>query len=267
METLINGIVFLGGAGLLFGLGLSYVARKFATPLNPIEESLIKILPGANCGACGFPGCGAYAESLAVGQSEPGRCPVISPEVNKDISKILGKEIFETGRKTAVIFCGGGLNCKDKFSYDGIYDCAIASNYFGGEKECEWGCLAFGTCSKVCAFGAITWEKGKVPVIDIDKCTACGLCVKACPKKIIHLQKCQFNFHIMCSSRDKGARVRQICKPGCIGCGICVKICPKNDIMMENNLASMKYNVCDNCGFCEQKCPTKSIVKNKKFES
>lgn len=259
--TFINSILFLGGAGFLFGAGLGYVAKKFATPINPTEEAIIKILPGANCGACGYPGCASYAEALAADLAPPGKCSVVSPEVNKEITRLVGKELVDSSRKTAVVFCAGGENCKDKFIYEGIASCSVAAGFFGGSKECGYGCLTLGDCYRSCLFGAISWQEGKVPEVDLEKCTACGVCIKVCPKKIIHLEECRFNYHIFCSSFDKGVRVRQICTHGCIGCGVCVKVCPKNDIILENNLAKMKYENCDNCGLCEQKCPTKSIVR------
>lgn len=262
MDTFLNSVIFLSGAGMLIGAGLSYAAQKFAVHLNPVEEEIIKLLPGANCGACGIPGgCAGYAEALASGRAAVGKCPVLEPETNKRIAGLLGREVVEKERTTAVIFCGGGENCKDKFVYEGIEDCSVAAGYFGGGKECDWGCLGLGTCAKVCPFGAIRWSRGAVPVIDEEKCASCGICVTACPKKLIHIIPCRFRYHVRCASWDKGARVRQICLPGCIGCNICVKICPKNDIILENNLAKMKYVACDNCGLCEQKCPTKTIKK------
>ncbi|PKN00794.1 MAG: hypothetical protein CVU77_08535 [Elusimicrobia bacterium HGW-Elusimicrobia-1] len=263
MNNIVGGLIFLSGIGFLMGFGLAYAAKKFAVAVNPVEEEIIKLLPGANCGACGFAGCSGYAEALAAGLAETGKCPVADADTNKKISAALGKEHSDTSRRTAVIFCGGGPKCSDKFKYDGIEDCAVASGAFGGPKSCGYGCVCLGNCARICPFGAISYEKGGVPVIDEAKCTSCGLCVATCPKKIIHLVECKYRYHILCSSRDKGAVVRRICAPGCIGCGICVKQCPQNDIILSDNLASMKYDACDNCGICEAKCPTKSIIRAK----
>jgi len=258
----IPAIVFLGGAGFLLGFILAFAAEKFSVKTNPLEEKLLSLLPGANCGACGYPGCSGYAESMASGKAEPGKCPVLSSqEAINEIFRLMGKEPVVSNRKTAVIFCGGGNDCRDNFEYKGIESCAVASRYYGGPKSCEYGCIGLGDCARVCPFGAITYKKGEVPLIDEEKCTACGLCVEACPKKIIHLVECKYRYHIRCSSLDKGARVRQICPPGCIGCGICVKSCPQNDIILENNLARMKYDRCDNCGICMEKCPTRTIAR------
>ncbi|MBN1622636.1 MAG: RnfABCDGE type electron transport complex subunit B [Endomicrobiales bacterium] len=265
MDSIIfNSILFLGGVGLLFGIGLGIAAKKFAVKLNPKEEEIIGLLPGVNCGACGYPGCSGYAAALINGEAEPGKCTVASKEVNSEIARILGKEVAETDRKVAIILCNGGSNCKDKMDYQGIKDCNIAAAVFGGSKECSSGCLGLGSCAKACPFGAIIQEKpGDVPKIDWNKCTGCGICVSVCPKKIINLVPCKFKFHILCQSNDKGAIVRKICSVGCIGCGLCVKVCPEKDIVLENNLARMKYDNCNNCGLCFAKCPTKSIKEIK----
>ncbi|MDI6757670.1 MAG: RnfABCDGE type electron transport complex subunit B [Endomicrobiia bacterium] len=267
MSDIVGGLVFLSGIGFLMGFGLAFAAKKFAVSVNPVEEEIIKLLPGANCGACGYAGCAGYAEALIAGLVEAGKCPVADPETNKKISAALGKELTQNARRTAIIFCGGGSKCRDKYEYDGIEDCAVSDGIFGGPKSCEYGCVGLGNCARICPFGAIDYVKGEVPVIAEAKCTSCGLCVAACPKKIIHLVECKYRYHIQCSSTDKGARVRQICPPGCIGCGICVKLCPQNDIILSNNLARMKYDACDNCGVCEVKCPTKTIVRAKQIQN
>jgi len=264
MENLVllaNSVAVVGGLGFVFGIGLGLAAKKFAIQVDPREEELLNVLPNANCGACGFTGCRAYAEALLAGKAKVGQCPVAGGEATAKIARIMGQELSEfSAPKVAVIFCDGGSKCKDKYEWKGVESCALASKYFGGPKECEFGCLGLGDCFRACPFGAIKWEKpGEVPIIDWEKCTGCGLCVSACPKNIIHLVDCRYRVHIRCASTDRGARVRQICPPGCIGCGLCVKVCPKNDIIMENNLAKMKYDTCDNCGLCEAKCPTKTI--------
>jgi len=259
--NIIYSVIFLSITGFIFAVLLGYAAKKFTVKKNPVEEKISGLLAGANCGACGFAGCAGYAEALCSGKAEPGKCSVVSKEVNEEIAILLGKEIIQTSRKIAVIFCNGGNNCKDKFIYTGIENCSVANNFAGGFKECIYGCLTLGDCARVCQFGAITYQKGKVPVIDPNKCVGCGKCVEVCPKKIIHLVECKYNYHILCSSFDKGGYVRQTCSTGCIGCGICVKNCPQKDIKLENNLAKMLYNKCNNCNICFDKCPTKAIQR------
>ena len=254
-------ILVLGGLGCVFGIGLALASRIFHIKQNPLKLQIMDMLPKANCGACGFAGCEAYADWLVSDQkASVEKCTVGGFETARDIGRLFGKEVAATGKKTAVIICSGGENCTDRFSYKGVNTCKAANQVFGGQKSCLYGCLGFGDCVKVCPFNAITLDgPGKVPVIDPAKCTACGLCVTACPKKIIELIDEKFNVVISCKSRDKGAVVRKICKVGCIGCGLCVKNCPVNDIVMENNLARIKYENCNNCGICIEKCPTKSI--------
>lgn len=260
--VIIYSILVLGAIGLIFGLGLGLAAKKFAVAADPREEEILHKLAGANCGACGYPGCAGYAAALAKGEAEPGKCPLISSAASKEIAGILGKTAADTEPQAAVILCDGGKNCKNAMVYEGIKDCRIAETTFGGPKECRQGCFGYGTCAAACPFDAIKDKgPGNVPEIDWSKCTGCGLCVAACPRGIIRLVPRRFQYHILCRSLDKGARVKQICPPGCIGCGICVKACPEKDIVLENNLARMKYDKCTNCGICLQKCPAKTIKR------
>jgi len=263
MSLELSAILVLGGLGFIFGIGLAIASKIFHIKEDPKKLEILNILPNANCGACGLAGCESYAEWLASDEAaEINKCSVGGPEVAKKIAAIIGRNVGEISKKVAVIYCSGGKNCSDKFEYYGIETCQASNIVFGGHKSCVYGCLGFGDCVKVCPFGAITQsEPGTVPVIDYSKCTGCGLCVKACPKKIINLVEDKFSVHVRCKSNDKGAVVRKICKTGCIGCGLCVKVCPVNDIVLENNLARIKYINCNNCGLCIEKCPTKVIQK------
>ncbi|MFH1903748.1 MAG: RnfABCDGE type electron transport complex subunit B [Candidatus Omnitrophota bacterium] len=261
MSTQLWSILVLGGLGCIFGVGLALASRIFRIKQNPLKLQIMDMLPKANCGACGFAGCEAYADWLVSDQkASVDKCTVGGPETTRDIGRLFGKEVIVTGQKIAVIMCSGGKDCTDRFSYQGISTCEAVNLVFGGHKSCLYGCLGFGDCVKVCPFDAITLTiSGTVPVINTGKCTGCGLCVTACPKKIIELVEDKFKVGISCKSRDKGALVRKICKTGCIGCGICVKVCPVNDIVLENNLARIKHENCNNCGICVEKCPTKTI--------
>ncbi|MBU0952510.1 MAG: 4Fe-4S binding protein [Elusimicrobia bacterium] len=162
---------------------------------------------------------------------------------------------------SAVIYCAGGNNCSDKYAYQGVETCFAASKIFRGKKECIYGCIGFGDCAQACAEGAISHVKGEIPAVNKNTCTGCGLCVSACPKKIISLVPSKYDVHIKCSSLNAGRYVREICATGCISCGICVKICPTKAIKIENNLAVVNYNKCSNCGLCVERCPANTIER------
>ncbi|MEN3013743.1 MAG: RnfABCDGE type electron transport complex subunit B [Endomicrobiia bacterium] len=257
-SIIIQSLLVMGTTSVVIGMLLSVAAKKFKVEEDPLKEQIVLVLPGVNCGACGYPGCEQYAEAILKDSVEITLCKPGGPDVSKKIANILGKEVENLQRTVAVVLCKGGNFAKDEFIYKGIKRCDIADKYFDGQKMCKYGCLGFGDCVEVCPFDAI-FIKNNVAEVDPLKCTGCGLCVRVCPNKLIKLVPCNYYVHILCSSKDKGIVVRQICSVGCIGCGICVKSCPVSDIYLEENLAIMKYTNCNNCGVCKLKCPTKSI--------
>lgn len=252
-------IITLGGLGLLFGVLLSLAGKKFAVKVNFRQEEILKILPGSNCGACGFAGCRGMAEALASGKIGTVSCPVVNEEIILQIGRILGKNFEVRETQVARVMCQGDES-KIKYDYRGVQDCRAAYLLAGGYKACSYACLGLGTCKDVCPFDAIRWEKGKTPEILMDKCTGCEKCVEVCPTKVISLIPKKARVYVKCNSLDKGAKVRKICKLGCIACGICVKVCEPGAIKIENNLAIIDYEKCTNCGICVEKCPTKSIA-------
>ena len=252
-------VITLGGLGLVFGILLAFAGAKFAVKVDPREEMILKILPGSNCGACGFAGCRSMAEALVRGEEGAISCPAISQETVYKIGEILGKEVKLREAEVARVMCQGDES-KLKYDYTGVEDCQAAHLLAGGHKACSYACLGLGSCYVVCPFDAIRWEKGKTPDILMDKCTACGKCVEICPTKVISLIPKKAKVYVKCNSRDKGAIVRKICKLGCIACGICVKVCQPGAIKIENNLAIIDYEKCTNCGICVEECPTHSIV-------
>lgn len=252
-------VITLGGLGLLFGFLLAVAGKKFAVKVDPRQEEILKILPGSNCGACGFAGCTGMAEALARKGAGVASCPVVGAETLRKIGEILGEEIQVREAQVARVMCQGDES-KVKYDYRGVEDCRAAHLLAGGHKACSYACLGLGSCQTVCPFDAIRWEKGKTPEILMDKCTACGKCVEVCPTKVISLIPKRAKVYVKCNSLDKGAIVRKICKLGCIACGICVKVCEPGAIKIENNLAIIDYEKCTNCGICVEKCPTKSIV-------
>jgi electron transport complex protein RnfB len=261
VSTVYTTLIVLAALGIVFGIALAIVAARFVVKVDPKVEQVRETLPGANCGACGFAGCMGYAEAVvgnpdvAVSMCAPGKSPVA-----EKIAVITGKKAEKVEPKIARVFCQGGTSLSQrKFIYTGVQDCTAAVLAAGGDKSCEYGCLGFGTCMRACPFGAITMSKDNLPLIDPDKCTACGKCVAACPKQVIELAQASKAVVISCHSRDKGVDVKKKCQVGCIACGICVRTCPVNAIAIDNNLARIDHSKCIVCGLCVKKCPTSAI--------
>ncbi|WP_058485502.1 RnfABCDGE type electron transport complex subunit B [Defluviitalea phaphyphila] len=260
ITSIIYPVISIGGLGLLFGTGLGYASKKFAVEVDERIPQVRDLLPGANCGGCGFAGCDAFAKAVVEGKVTPEGCPVNNSESIEKIASLMGLKVEQGEKKVAVVKCNGTCeNSKNKYEYYGITDCRDAALIpGGGAKSCSYGCLGLGTCKKVCPFGAIEIENG-IAVINEDKCTACGNCVDACPKAVIELVPIKNRVRVLCNSQDKGKDVKQSCSVGCIGCRMCVKACEYDAIDFNNNLAHIKYDKCTQCMACVKKCPTKAI--------
>lgn len=255
-------VITLGGLGVLFGLSLAYAAKKFYMPLDPKLEKVIAALPGSNCGACGKAGCMGFAEALSKGEMDLNSCAVCDPKSREAIADVLNLALKEKVKTVAVLHCQGGNRVKEKYLYQGMRDCIAANLVLGGNKNCSWGCLSFGTCEKVCPFGAISMDKETgLPIVDESKCTACGNCVKICPKHLFSLVPSESKIYIACKSQDMGKVVMQVCGVGCIGCKKCEKACLNQAITVVNNLAVVDYSKCNYCLECVEVCPTKVIRK------
>lgn len=252
-------VVIVGGLGLLFGLGLAFASKVFEVKVDDRVARVREALPGANCAACGQTGCDAFAECLVEGKCSIDGCPVGGAEVARRLAEIMGVEAVDVEPKTARVLCGGTHeSCRTKFNYSGIEDCTAAAALYGGPSACTYGCVGMGNCVKACQFGAIVIEDGLARVLE-SRCTTCGKCVSACPKKIIELVPRCGEYTVNCSSHDKGNVVRQNCDVGCISCSRCVKVCRVTAITIKDNLAKIDPHVCTNCGECLKACPTKTI--------
>lgn len=262
MSNIVIPILTLSGLGVFFGVGLAVAAKKLCVVTDERLEKIYANLPGANCGACGLPGCIGFAEALIQGTCTVERCAVMQDEARGRIAEILGVQPKTKIKTTAVLHCNGGSKrVKDKFSYTGRKDCIAANLVAGGPKECFYGCIGYGSCVKVCPFGAITMSDDNLPVVNEDKCNACGKCVAICPKKLFSLADASKIYAVRCKSLDFGKKVMEVCSVGCIACRKCEKACPVSAIKVSSNLAVIDYNVCDNRGECFKVCPTKTIAK------
>jgi len=263
MSSLIISILTMGVIAAFFAYGLSIAQKKFKVKEDPRIDAVEEALPGANCGGCGFPGCRALAESIVAGESKPDSCPVGGSETAKTIGKILGVEIEKSEKKVAVLMCRGTEEAaKIKADYRGIETCYAATIVQKGNKSCSYGCLGYGDCVLACNFDAIEIGKEGIPVIDREKCTGCGMCVKACPKHLLELHPISRKFFVFCKSLDNGKISRANCKNACIGCKICIKGVNNEEIIVENNLAKINnIEILNNEEAMKWvgKCPTKAI--------
>ncbi|MCX8129812.1 MAG: RnfABCDGE type electron transport complex subunit B [Clostridia bacterium] len=258
MDLLVPASV-IGGLGIIFGLGLAFASKKFEVRVDERTARIREVLPGANCGGCGQTGCDAFAEGVAAGKCTVNGCPVGGADVAEKVAAIMGMAVGNISKSVARVSCNGSINnCKSKFNYSGIEDCTAAASLYGGAPGCSYGCIGLGSCARICDYGAIVVEEGVARVIQ-SKCTSCGKCVKACPKKLISLISAESEYTVRCRSFDKGNEVRKSCSVGCIGCGKCSKVCAQGAIKLEGNLAEIMYDRCKNCGECIKVCPTGSI--------
>jgi len=254
-------VAALGGLGLVLGLGLAVASKLLAVKVDPNIAKVNELLPGANCGGCGYPGCSGFAKALCEGDCEVGQCSVLSEENLQAIGELLGVEATIGERRVARVLCRGDEeNCATRFEYYGLNDCRAAAMLAGGPASCRFACVGLLTCASVCPFDAICLNEHGIATVDESRCTACGKCVEACPKDAIHIMDEGSRVYINCRNTDKGKDVMQACKAGCIGCGLCAKKCPEGAITMENNLPVYDYEKCTNCGVCAVVCPKGSIA-------
>jgi electron transport complex protein RnfB len=258
-------VITMAGLGLIFSVGLVFAYKKLRVEEDPKVERVSEILPQANCGACGYSGCRAFAEAVAKGDVSPNSCPVGGEEVASQIADILGVKPSEFIKKIARLHCRGTREAaKDRGIYVGISTC-YASHLVGGNKQCSYGCLGLGDCVRSCPFDAMYMGKEGLPVVIEEKCTACGRCVDACPRNLLELHPLSQNIMVFCRSQDRGPFARKVCQNACIACGICVRACP-DSIIMENYLAKIiDYNKIAPEKIPEiEKCPTDAIARIKK---
>ncbi|MDD3360977.1 MAG: RnfABCDGE type electron transport complex subunit B [Hespellia sp.] len=253
--------VIVGGTGLFIGVFLGIAGKKFAVEVDENEEAILGVLPGNNCGGCGFAGCSGLAAAIAKGEAEIDGCPVGGAPVAAKIGEIMGQTVEEGVRKTAFVKCAGDCTkAKTDYEYTGLEDCTMmAFVQNGGPKSCNYGCLGYGSCVKACPFDALHIVDG-VAVVDKEACKACGKCITACPKHLIEMVPYEQKHRVRCSNQEKGKMVISACEAGCIACRMCEKVCEVGAITVEDNIAHINYELCTNCGKCAEKCPKKIIL-------
>ncbi len=270
MNSILSAVIVLGVIALVAAVILYACSKKFAVKEDPRIGQVSALLPQANCGGCGFPGCSGMASALVKGADAGSLdglfCPVGGQEVMSQVADLLGMAVASTDPMVAVVRCNGTCEHRPRIAqYDGLRTCAAMNSTGAGETGCGFGCLGCGDCVAACQFDAIHMnEETGLPEVDEEKCIACGACTKACPRHIIELRKKGpkgRRVYVQCVNKDKGAVAKKSCEVACIGCGKCQKVCKFDAITIENNLSYIDFNKCRMCTKCVDECPTGAIVK------
>lgn len=252
----------LGGVGLVFATLIAIANRKLKVWEDPRIDVVAGMLPGANCGACGVPGCRAFAEKLVAGEGQPAGCNVATAETKAEIASYLGVDAGQSTKVVARMLCAGGIHvARQQAEYRGLATCAAAAAVAGGGKGCAWGCLGLADCVRSCTFDAMTMNADGIPVIDIDKCTACGDCVEACPKDLLALHPLDHRLLVQCRNLIAGDDVLEECRVACTACGKCVMDAGPGLISVASGVAVVDYRLNDLADArAIERCPTGAIV-------
>ncbi|MCF8105060.1 MAG: RnfABCDGE type electron transport complex subunit B, partial [Desulfohalobiaceae bacterium] len=256
--TAVAAMAFLG---LALSIVLGLAAKVFYVYVDPRIEQICDALPGANCGGCGYAGCSDFAEAIVNMGADPGACVAAGASTTEACCSIMGISAGVGEKYVARIFCQGSDDKASKrFAYNGAQDCAAAIVSTGGDKACQYGCIALGSCVRSCPFDALSMGSDGLPIVNEELCTGCGNCVQACPRDIPRLIPMSQKTANLCSTHDAGKVVKQVCSTGCIGCSVCKKKCPEEAVSMVDKLAVVDPDVCTGQGVCIEKCPTGSMV-------
>jgi Na+-translocating ferredoxin:NAD+ oxidoreductase RNF subunit RnfB len=262
MSGVVTAGIFMAALGLCLGVILAVANKKLHVYEDPRIDVVEDMLPNANCGACGTPGCHAFAEGTVKGELSPGQCPVNSAEKTDAIADYLGVSAGGGEKRVARLACAGGAHvARTRVMYEGLSSCRGAALVGGGGKGCAWGCLGLGDCDVVCSFGAITMNAYGLPEVDIDKCTSCGDCVEVCPKDLFSIQPVEHKLWVACKSQAKGDDALEECNVACTACGRCAADAPAALVTMQDNLPRIDYSKNQQATLAIiQRCPTGAIV-------
>ena len=270
MDFIFMAVIVLGAIGLVSAIVLFIVSKKFAVKEDPRLAEVSSLLPQANCGGCGYPGCGGMADALVKGADAGSLdglyCPVGGQEMMGQIADLLGMAIANSEPMVAVVRCNGTCVNRPRIAeYSGLRTCSAINACGAGETACGYGCLGCGDCVSACQFGAISInQETGIAEVDEDKYTSCGACVNACPRHIIELRKKgpkNRRVYVSCVNKDKGPIAMKACKVSCIGCGKCEKECAFGAITVEGNVAYIDHTKCRLCRKCVKVCPRNAIVE------
>ncbi len=262
LTEILPAVLFMVALGVILAGVIAFAVRKLYVYEDPRIEQVEEMLPAVNCGACGYPGCRAFAEATVKGEAPPSKCTVNSAEGNQQIAEFLGVSLGEQEKIVARLACAGGTHvAKMRARYEGMQSCAAAVVSGGGGKACAWGCLGLGDCEVSCDFDAIHMNKFGLPVVDEDKCTACNDCVVACPLDLFSLQPVSHKLWVACKNLEEGEKALEECEVACTACNRCVIDAPEGLISLQNNLAVIDYSKNHLATPVPiQRCPTGAIV-------
>ncbi len=262
MESIFVAVAFMSILGLMLSSILVLANKRLFVFEDPRIDQVEELLPHANCGACGTPGCRPFAEMLVKREIEPARCTVNSKVMNQAIAKFLGVDMGNQEKQVARLACAGGSHVAYvRASYGGVNTCRAAAMVSGGGKGCAWGCLGLGDCAEVCDFNAIHMDRYGLPVVNETDCTACNDCVEVCPKDLFSLQPVSRQLWVACKNLDFGDEAEAECSVTCTACGRCAQDSPEGLIEIRDNLAVIDYSKNSLASrVAIERCPTGAIV-------